>query len=70
MRLCPYLLVDVLSTTLVSHSMGDKKCIISSSSVLRKALSRWSRLHLQSLAPTNLHWGRLVAHSPYVSIRN
>jgi hypothetical protein len=24
-------------------------------------LSRWSRLHLQSLAPTNPHWARVVA---------
>jgi hypothetical protein len=26
-------------------------------------------LHLESLAPTNPHWARVVAHSPYVSIR-
>jgi hypothetical protein len=31
-------------------------------------LSRWSRLHLQSLAPTNPHWARVVgmARSRYV----
>jgi hypothetical protein len=32
-------------------------------------LSCWSRLHLQSLAPTNPHWARVVgymARSPYV----
>jgi hypothetical protein len=27
---------------------------------LEGTLSRWSRLHLQSLAPTNLHWDRVV----------
>jgi hypothetical protein len=27
-------------------------------------LSRWSRLHLQSLAPTNLHWARVVGYGP------
>jgi hypothetical protein len=29
------------------------------------ALSRWSRLHLQSLAPTNLHWVRVVGFGQY-----
>jgi hypothetical protein len=28
-------------------------------------LSRWSRLHLQSLAPTNPHWARVVGYSPF-----
>jgi hypothetical protein len=28
-------------------------------------LSRWSRLHLQSLAPTNPHWGRVVGYGPF-----
>jgi hypothetical protein len=28
-------------------------------------LSRWSRLHLQSLAPTKPHWGRLVGYDPF-----
>jgi hypothetical protein len=28
-------------------------------------LSRWSRLHLQSLAPTNPHWARMVGYGPY-----
>jgi hypothetical protein len=27
-------------------------------------LSRWSRLHLQSLAPTNPHWARMVGYGP------
>jgi hypothetical protein len=27
-------------------------------------LSRWSRLHLQSLAPTNPHWARVVDYGP------
>jgi hypothetical protein len=29
------------------------------------SLSRWSRLHLQSLAPTNLHWARVVGYGPF-----
>jgi hypothetical protein len=28
-------------------------------------LSRWSRLHLQSLAPTNPHWARVVGYGPF-----
>jgi hypothetical protein len=28
-------------------------------------LSRWSRLHLQSLAPTNTHWARMVSYVPF-----
>jgi hypothetical protein len=28
-------------------------------------LSRWSRLHLQSLTPTNPHWARVVGYGPY-----
>jgi hypothetical protein len=28
-------------------------------------LSRWSRLHLQSLAPTNTHWARVVGYGPF-----
>jgi hypothetical protein len=28
-------------------------------------LNRWSRLHLQSLAPTNPHWARVVAYGPF-----
>jgi hypothetical protein len=27
-------------------------------------LSRWSRLHLQSLAPTNPHWDHVVVYGP------
>jgi hypothetical protein len=54
---------------LVSHWIGDQKFIISSSSVLLRAsedtLSRWSRQHLQSLAPTNPHWARVVGYGPF-----
>jgi hypothetical protein len=32
---------------------------------LEGTLSRWFRLHLQSLAPTNPHWVRVVG-KPYV----
>jgi hypothetical protein len=28
-------------------------------------LSRWSRLHLKSLAPTNPHWARVVGYGPF-----
>jgi hypothetical protein len=28
-------------------------------------LSRWSRLHLHSYAPTNPHWARVVGYSPF-----
>jgi hypothetical protein len=28
-------------------------------------LSRWARLHLQSLAPTNPHWARVVGYGPF-----
>jgi hypothetical protein len=28
-------------------------------------LSRWSRLHLQPLAPTNPHWARVVGYGPF-----
>jgi hypothetical protein len=27
-------------------------------------LSRWSRMHLQFLAPTNPHWARVVRYGP------
>jgi hypothetical protein len=32
---------------------------------LEGTLSRWSRLHLQSLAPTNTHWARVVVYGPF-----
>jgi hypothetical protein len=28
-------------------------------------LSRWSQLYLQSLAPTNPHWARVVGYGPF-----
>jgi hypothetical protein len=28
-------------------------------------LSRWPRLHLQSLAPTNPHWAHVVGYGPF-----
>jgi hypothetical protein len=31
---------------------------------LEGMLSRWSRLHLQLLAPTNTHWARVVRYGP------
>jgi hypothetical protein len=32
---------------------------------LEGTLSRWSRLHLQWLAPTNPHWARVVGYGPF-----
>jgi hypothetical protein len=29
------------------------------------SLCRWSRVHLQSLAPTNPHWARVLDYSPF-----
>jgi hypothetical protein len=31
---------------------------------LEGMLSRWSRLHLQLLAPINPHWARMVGYGP------
>jgi hypothetical protein len=33
-------------------------------------LSRWSRLHLQLLAPTNPHWDRVVGYGPFSTFDN
>jgi hypothetical protein len=44
--------------------MGDQKLIISSSDASEGPLSHWSRLHLQSVAPTNPHWARVVGYGP------
>jgi hypothetical protein len=53
---------------LVNHWMGDQKFIIRELlHASEGTLSRWSRLHLWSLAPTNPHWAWWVmARSPYV----
>jgi hypothetical protein len=45
--------------------MSDKKKY--SLELLRASegtLNRWYRLHLQSLAPTNPHWARVVGYGP------
>jgi hypothetical protein len=44
--------------------MGDQKFIITSSAVLWQHVKQ-SRLHLQSLAPTNPHWARMVDYGPF-----
>jgi hypothetical protein len=52
--------------TLVSYGMGDQKC--NYPELLRDSegtLSRWSQLHLQSLAPTNSHWAGVVSYGPF-----
>jgi hypothetical protein len=51
---------------MASLGMGDQK--IHYLELLRASegtLSRWSRLHLQSLAPTNPHWARVVGYGPF-----
>jgi hypothetical protein len=43
-------------------------CFILFYEVLRASegtLSRWSRLHLQLLAPTNPHWAHVVGYGPF-----
>jgi hypothetical protein len=35
---------------------------------LEGTLSRWSRLHLQSLAPTNPHWARVVVMARFLYV--
>jgi hypothetical protein len=51
--------------------MGDQNLIISKTKTLELlrasegTLSRWSRLHLQSLAHTNPHWARVVGYGPF-----
>jgi hypothetical protein len=32
---------------------------------LESTLSRWSRMHLQSLGPTNPHWACVVGYGPF-----
>jgi hypothetical protein len=51
---------------MVSHGMGDQKPY--HLELLRASegtLSRWSRLHLQLLAPTNPHWASVVGYGPF-----
>jgi hypothetical protein len=51
---------------LVSYEMADQK--IYYLELLRASegtLSRWSRLHLQSLVPTNTYWARVVGYGPF-----
>jgi hypothetical protein len=50
--------------SVVSHWMDDQKFTIEFLRTLEGMLSRWSRLHLQSLAPTNPHWTRVVGYGP------
>jgi hypothetical protein len=55
---------------MVSHGMGDQNLIITSRAIIRASegtLSRWSRLLLQSLTPTNPHWARVVGYGPFSS---
>jgi hypothetical protein len=48
---------------MVSHGMGDQKPYhLELFRASEGTLSRWSRLHLQSLAPTIPHWARVVGY--------
>jgi hypothetical protein len=42
--------------------MGPKMYYLELFRASKGTLSRWSRLHLQSLAPTNLHWACVVGY--------
>jgi hypothetical protein len=44
--------------------MGGQKFIIKFLSASEGTLSRWFRLHLQSIAPTNPHWACVVGYGP------
>jgi hypothetical protein len=49
--------------TVVSHWMDDQKNdYVELLRALEGTLSRWSRLHLQSLAPSNPNWARVVGY--------
>jgi hypothetical protein len=51
------------------NALAPRDVIAFTTEILLRAsegtLSRWSRLHLQSLAPTNPHWARVVGHGPF-----
>jgi hypothetical protein len=53
--------------SMVSHGMGDQKPyhLELLTRLTQGTLSRWSRLHLQSLTPTNPHWARVVGYGPF-----
>jgi hypothetical protein len=50
---------------MVSHGMGDQNLHLELLRASEGTLSRWSRLHLQSLTPTNPHWARVVGYGPF-----
>jgi hypothetical protein len=41
-----------------------KNCLSRATLSFKGTLSHWSRLHLQSLAPINPHWARVVDYGP------
>jgi hypothetical protein len=46
--------------------MGDQKIYyLELLCATEDTLSRWSRLHLQSLAPINPHWARVVGYGSF-----
>jgi hypothetical protein len=46
----------------VIAEVKQRRSAIGFHGALECTLRRWSRLHLQSLAPTNPHWARLVGY--------
>jgi hypothetical protein len=55
-------------SNVVSHWMGDPKqnYYLKLLRALEGTLSCWSRLHLQSSAPTNLQWARVMGYGPFL----
>ena len=46
------------------HWMGDQNYHLEFLRASEGTLSRWSRLHVQSLKPSNPHWARVEGHGP------
>ncbi|RVE43966.1 hypothetical protein evm_011398 [Chilo suppressalis] len=67
--------VESIDTVIIKHII-DYRCDRPKRNILQNfkllflralegAFSRWSPLHLQSLAPTNPHWALVVGHGPW-----
>jgi hypothetical protein len=57
--------MDVVSLTAVISQMKIKIYYLELLRSSEDTLSRWSRLHLQSLAPANSHWTCVVGNDPF-----
>jgi hypothetical protein len=49
----------------LSNIVGPKNYYLELLRASEGSLSRWSRLYLQLLAPSNPHWARVVGYSPF-----